>query len=79
MSKSNTQIKRVLERLRKAPATAGDLLRDCGASQAHTRLFELRQLGYEIDSRWVLVRSPHDEHGTIRVKQFELIKEGLSL
>jgi len=67
-----SQKQQIIERLRQGPATALDLLRDCGSLQAATRIFELKELGYEIDGPMINVKS---SNGIKKVKSYALISE----
>lgn len=64
----------VLEALRKRPMTAGDIWEQLGIARAAARVFDLRQDGYDIRSREVVVQNRRGE--SCRVAEYRLIEAG---
>lgn len=62
----------VLNRLRLAPLTAFDALMDLGVARLASRINELRNDGYEIDTQMIDVPT---RRGNARIAQYVLIEE----
>jgi hypothetical protein len=52
------QRERILQRLRRGPATRAELERECGAASVTKRISELRGKGFGIVGRWIDATAP---------------------
>ncbi|MFC1537087.1 helix-turn-helix domain-containing protein [Pseudomonadota bacterium] len=73
---TTAQRQRILERLRQGVATTIQIRKELDVMAPAPRIFELRQLGYEISTTWVQDETmPGHKHS---VAQYALIREAQS-
>lgn len=68
----NNQQSRMLHALRKAPVRTGYARNVLGIGDPATRVFELKQQGWKIDTEMVEVRAPRNVGGTAWVAEYTL-------
>lgn len=74
---SSRQNETLLAALAKRPMTAGEIWTELGIARAAARVFDLRAIGYDIQSTEITV--PNRTGGTSRVAQYSLHGNQLSL